>query len=205
MKAKVFIFLSILAVSLMGDMVVSNASQNQTEPSSAGLNHKTFVGWTDSRSGTSNLNIYGNIVDSSGGLIGSDIPICVTPSSNQYDVATASGGAFVVAWIDEVSGNPEIHAVQVNEDGSLPYSEMTLTSNTNSKDSPSADNIGNDIMIVWQESSTRKIIRGQRLTWSGSQYSTAGSPFDISGATYDAFDPDICGGTSDYLVVWSDT
>ncbi len=206
MKYKYLLILVLwLIITVCGDMVVSNASQNQTEPSSAGLNHKSFVGWTDSRSGTSNLNIYGNIVDSSGSLIGADIPICVTPSSNQYDVATASGGAFIVAWIDEVSGNPEIHAVQVNEDGSLPYSEMTLTSNANSKDSPSADNIGNDVMIVWQESSTRKIIRGQRLTWSGSQYSATGSPFDISGSTYDAFDPDICGGSVDYLVVWSDT
>ena len=94
-----------LAMSLHGDTAVTTANQNQTAPDCAGMASRSIVAWTDTRAGTANMNIYGNIIDADGTLVGSDNPFCVDLSM-QYDVATAAGAKFVVAWVDERSGNP---------------------------------------------------------------------------------------------------
>jgi len=199
----IILLLAIFTGAVYADMLVSNAAQNQTEPATAGLSNRSIVAWTDSRSGTTNLNIFGNIVDTDGTLIGADIPLCYA-TGNQYDVAAAAGAKFVLGWIDERSGDPEVYALQVENDGTLPFSDFALTATTNSKDYTAASNIGNDMMFVWQETGAKKQIRGRCLSWSGTQYSATGSVFNISAATYDAFFADIAGGSSNYLVVWTD-
>ena len=208
MKSSQLMFVLLISLIFSGltmaDTPVTIAAGNQTGPASAGMSNRTLVAWTDARAGTANKNIYGNIVLSDGSLIGSDIPFC-TEVNMQYDVAAAAGARFVVAWVDERSGSPEIRALQVNSDGTMPYADFAVTSTTNPKSRPAAAAIGNDILIVWQEDDGAQRIRGHRLSWSGTQYSATGSTFDISpGGGYNAYDPDVSTGDANYLVVWSD-
>ncbi len=203
MKRIAAISIIIIASALFSaDVPVSTATQNQTEPSSAGIGGKTAVAWTDSRAGTSNLHIYGDIVQSDGSLNGT-IPICVA-TLNQSDVVVAGGAQFLVSWIDNRTGSPQIYAIQLNQNASM-GTEFILSSNTDEKAFTAASNIGDDIMVIWQETSTYKRIRGRRVAWSGSAYSAAGSVFDISPAGYNTFYADIAGGSSEYLVVWTDS
>ncbi len=186
------------------DVPVTVAAGHQTGPAAAGMSNRTLVAWTDARAGTANKNIYGNIVLSDGSFISTDMPFC-TDGSMQYDVAVAAGARFVVVWVDERSGNPEIRALQVNSDGTMPYPDFAVTTTTNIKAVPSAVAIGNDILIVWREEMTNMQIRGHRLSWNGTQYVPAGTTFNISpGGSYNAYNPKVSTGGSEFLVVWSD-
>ncbi|RKZ29078.1 hypothetical protein DRQ36_09420 [bacterium] len=202
LRINTILFLFLLAAGGFADMAVTTATQDQTAPSAAGMANRTFVAWTDARAGTGNKNIYGNIIDTDGTLIGTDIPLCVD-GAQQYDVGTTDGAKFVAAWVDERSGNPEIYARQINNDGTTPIAEFQVTSTTNTKSHTKASNVGNDILIVFEEAGTVRKIRGHRLSW-GTQYNATGSTFDISG-NYDAWTPDVAGGSTDFLVVWVDT
>lgn len=196
-----------LAISFVvfGDMAVSTASQNQTNPKAVGKSGRAFVAWNDTRAGTGNMNIYGHIVRADGTLEGTEKAICVD-GSQQYSVATSAGAKFVAAWVDERNGDlPDIYARQVNDDGTTPLAEFRVTTTTLTKQNTAMGNLGNDILIAFEEvGATYRKIRGHRLAWSGTQYAPTGSTFDISG-NYNAWQPAVCGGSTDFLVAWADT
>lgn len=207
MKKTYCIFLIlILAAASFAEMAVTTAAMDQYEVASASRASKSMVVWVDSRVGTGNTNIYFQIIDAAGDLLASELPFC-TEGSMQYEPTVGAGQKFVGAWVDEREGTSdyEIYARQANDDGSTPLVEFAVTSTNNVKARPSMGNIGDDLMVVFEEvdGGIRKI-KGHCLSWSGSLYNPSGSTFEIYSNLYSYY-PEIAGGDTDYLVVWADT
>ncbi|MCK5833324.1 T9SS type A sorting domain-containing protein [bacterium] len=201
---KIIFLLLIATISIFADIAVSVAAQDQTDVSSAGMSSRSFVAWTDTRSGTGNKHIYGNIIDTDGSLISSEFPVCVA-DDQQYDVAVTAGQKFMAIWVDERTTDEwDIWGQHVNIDATLSGLNFQVTTNNTQKSKPSADNLDNDIMVVFEEAMTNSTIRGQKLTWGGSSYSPSGSVFSISDGATDAYAPDVSASDTDYLVAWSD-
>ena len=99
---------------------VGSADNMQYGPriASNGANGAIVV-WVDYRSGA-DYDIYGNVVDAAGNVLGGSggMPVCAT-SSIQYDarvVLDGSGGVIVV-WLDNRNGDSEIYAQRVDTTG----------------------------------------------------------------------------------------
>ena len=205
MIKRIALLVMFIAVATIGDTAVSTAAQDQTYVSAAGMASRSFVAWTDSRAGTANTNIYGNIIDTDGSLVSAGIPVCVAPSL-QYDVAVSAGHKFTAFWVDERTADTwNIWAQEVNIDATMTYVNYQVTTNSTEKAKIAADHLDDDdILVVFEESATNNTIRGVRLAWGGSSYSVAGALFNISDGTSDAYAPDVSAGDTDFLVAWTD-
>jgi len=94
--------------SLFGtNLTISTASNNQYDPSVAysPANQRFLVVWEDYRSGT-NFDIYGQLISTTGTLIGGNFTISTAPDDQWYpSVAYDSvNQRFLVAWEDNRSG-----------------------------------------------------------------------------------------------------
>ena len=205
MAKRIIISIILISAALFGDVAVSTANQDQTDVSAAGMASRSFVAWTDTRAGTGNTNIYGNIIDTDGSLVSTDITICVA-GGLQYDVAASAGQKFMAFWVDgRTTDEWDIWGRAVNIDGTPSDTNFQVTTNTTQKGKTAAADLDNDILVVFEESGTNSTIRGQKLSWSGSNYAPSGSVFDISDGTSNAYAPDVAAGDADYLVAWTDT
>ena len=65
-----------------------------------------LVVWQDSRNGTSNTDIYGALISSSGAVLGpGEVPICTSPGRQLSPSVSYGAGRYLVVWNDERMGS----------------------------------------------------------------------------------------------------
>jgi hypothetical protein len=197
--------------ALLGSEIpISTASGGQYSPKVAynGTSGEYLVVWGDARNGTTNYDIYGQRVSSSGALLGSDIAIS-TASGNQYLPAVAYNstiGDYLVAWQDPRSGNiRDIYGQRVSSSGALLGSEIPISTDSGDQSSPQVayNSASGEYLVVWTDPRGSGDIYGQRVSGDGG---LSGSEIGISTASGYQNTPQVAynSASGEYLVVWTD-
>ena len=135
--------------------------------------------WGDGRDDPNNNGIYGQLFDTSGNLIGDNIPIA--PSSGGIekswpDIGT-NGSEFLIAWRQDDYRNDEIRDITGEEDAIY-------------------NAVGEEPSRLWYD------VYGRRVASDGSLLT---DEFVICDAMYHQQDPSIASIDSDYLATWQDS
>jgi hypothetical protein len=114
---------------------ITNATGNQ--PNTAGNNvllqdgaDGAVIIWDDARSGSSNLNIYAQRINSTGTVqwLADGTPVSTATGNQAGPVAVPSaGGAYIVVWRDSRGGttNGELYGARLQPTGALPIRSLT--------------------------------------------------------------------------------
>jgi hypothetical protein len=195
-----------------GNFAISTATNNQMYPSVAynSSTNQYLVVWHDYRSGTT-LDIYGQLVDDNGSLLGVNFPISTAASHQSYPSVAynSSTNQYLVVWQDGRSGAGayDIYGQLVNANGSLSGGDFPISTAANSQYYPSVayNSSTNQYLVVWMDlrSGTTWDIYGQLVNANGS---LSGGDFPISTAADNQYYPSVAynSSTNQYLVVWMD-
>ncbi len=204
--------------SLIGTpFAISIAINDQTSPLVAHnpADNNYLVVWEDRRDfALTDADIYGQLVSSSGALVGSNFPIC-TADRNQYHPALAynsTANNYLVVWDDyrNPANSHDVYGQLVTHDGYLtPVADPTVnfpiaTSNGLERDPFVSYNPShNDYLVVWEDSSYDGI--GARVVAADGTLS--GTKFSIISALNYQRQPSVAYNSKvdAYLVVWHDT
>jgi len=158
-----------------------------------------LVVWDDYRS-ASNYDIYGQIVNSAGGLVGSNFPICTAANDQRRPDIVWDGTNYLVVWYDRRNGNWDIYGQRINTSGGLVGSNIPISTDGSSQYYPAVAWSGNQYLVVWRDyRGDYYDIYGQRLDATGGLF---GTNFVVSTAATDQDYPDLAWDGSHYLVVW---
>ncbi|MGC9356422.1 MAG: hypothetical protein ACP5GX_01060 [Anaerolineae bacterium] len=184
-------------------------ANSQYDPDLA-YNHSSgrfLVVWRDHRNGVTD--IYGQLVDNLGNLIGGNFAIS-TAADSQFAPRVAynsDDNEYLVVWQDHRSGfDGEIYGQRVASDGSLVGSNFAIATGGGTKIQPAVDysiTLGR-YMVVWADyNGTDFDIYGQRLYESGA---LDGSSQAITTASGRQSNPEVALNAFNYewLVIWRD-
>lgn len=154
--------------------------------------------------------VRGQLIDSSGNLVGSDFVLNETSLEHvlSFDVAT-DGSTFFVIWsgsTDFFGDNPDIYCCIVKNDGSFAWTEFPVASTTSTEKGTVVAYNGTSYLAGWVEGSN---FMGRKFTYSYPTISVAPT-FTIASNLYtgdpDTFDsPDLIGSSNHYLATWADS
>lgn len=151
-------------------------SQKSVPKVAVNSNGIAFVVWGDYRNG--NAMVFGQIIDSSGNIVGSEFQINSDDRNRFYnypDVAANDNGDFLVVWQDGRSWT-NIYSRLYQEDGTPISSELNLMDDATygQQYSPRIDFNDNQFVVVWYDTRNGYIydIYGQRLDASGAKIDT---------------------------------
>jgi hypothetical protein len=162
-----------------GELRVSSASHDQTQPSVAALKDGGFVvAWSSAEAESGNLDILGQRYDTAGGKAGKQFRVNAAKDNNQTDasVAALNDGGFVVAWTsDGGDGSGRgISAQRFTAEGTKLGGEIgvnTTTANDQSEPAVAAFADGG-FVVVWNS-------QGEQATgMQGQAYDAAGQRID---------------------------
>jgi hypothetical protein len=164
---------------------------------------------------TQGQQVFGQIFDQNGNLIGPQIAISAVPNGN-YNTQPRIGyspirDAFMVVWTDSrnyATTGEDIYGQLINSSGNLVGSPIAISTASTNQQGPAIayNSLADQYLIVWADSrnaSSGSDIYGQLMTSNGV---LVGSNFAITTASGNqdrprvAFDPT----NAQYLVVWSD-
>jgi hypothetical protein len=179
-----------------GNFVISNAANTQFSPSVAydNVNQRFLVVWYDYRPGTNGADIYGQLVNSDGALVGSNFVIS-NAASDQFNPSVAYNSSFqrfLVSWQDERNSgitDTDIYGQLVNANGTL-YSTNFVISNAADDQYSSAiafDSVIHRFFVVWTDQrpgTNGSDIYGQLVNGDGA---LVDNNFVISNATDDQY------------------
>jgi len=196
-------------VFLGGRFSISAAIQNQGSPSAAydPVNQRFLVTWDDYRSG-SNYDIYGQILNGSGTLFGTEITIStaandrVSPSV-AYDPVNQR---FLACWTDNRTATNQIYCQLISAAGSLVGGNFTFSTAASFQiySSVSYDPVNQHFLVVWEDyRNVTGDIYGQILDSNGAQI---GGNFSVTADTNAQVSPSVAydSVTQRFLVVWED-
>lgn len=129
------------------DFAISTAAYTQYEASAAydSMANQYLVVWRDWRSGTG-YDIYGQLVDASGTLVGSDIAIC-TAENEQYSPSVAYNSSreqYLVVWQDYRSASVyETYGQYLTNTGTSAGGNFFIANNPGVPDAVANTNTGN--------------------------------------------------------------
>lgn len=211
--------------SLVGsEIAISTASYNQNDPVVAFDGTNYLVAWNDGHrlgaGGGYGEDIYGQFVDTSGALSGSNFAINENsyPSDNPLGIAF-DGTNYLVTWMDEVGGASsrewDLFGQLVDTSGNPSGSVITIITAPRGQYFPRVDFDGTNYLVVWFDmrndannnghydpsEGTGSDIYGQFLDTSGT---LLGSDFAITNAVNDQIVGWPCFGDTKYLVAWTD-
>lgn len=211
--------------SLVGsEIAISTASYNQKDPVVAFDGTNYLVAWNDGHrlgaGGGFGEDIYGQFVDTSGALSGSNFAINENsyPSDNPLGIAFDETN-YLVTWMDEVGGAGsrewDLFGQLVDTSGNHSGSVITITTAPRGQYFPRVDFDGTSYLVVWTDmrndannnghydpgEGTGTDIYGQFLDTSGT---LLGSEFAITNAANDQILGWPCFGDTSYLVAWTD-
>jgi hypothetical protein len=193
------------------NLPICTASGDQTHPimvsdGSGGA----IIAWTDSRNGSSNLDIYAQRVSIAGSVLWTTngIPVCAA-SGNQINptmIPDGAGGVFI-AWEDHRSGQADIYAQRLNTAG-VPLwagNGVVLCAAPNDQTYPTlcSDGAGGAI-VTWWDLRTESDIYAQRVNGAGlAQWTPDGVPVCTTSGlqAYPTIVPDGSGGA---VIAWQD-
>jgi hypothetical protein len=194
-----------------GEINITNDASAQLHPSVAynSSTNQYLVVWHDYRNGP-NTDIYGQLVNSGGGLSGGNFFIS-NEGHDQGDPSVAynsSTNQFLVVWTDYRSGTDwDIYGQLVNANGSLSGSVLPISTAADGQSAPSVayNSSTNQFLVVWQDhrSGTDNDIYGQLVNSGGG---LSGGNFFISNEGHDQYNPSVAydSTTNQFLVVWQD-
>jgi hypothetical protein len=208
--------------SLFGDVIIiSEAGESQAKPSVAfdSLNNRFLVVWEDSRS-TTDLDIYGQMVNADGSLFVLNNPIIISDASeNQTKPSVAYDSAdsrFLVAWEDNRNTgltDLDIFGQMVNADGTLFAANNPIVisdaSESQTKASVAYDSADSRFLVVWEDNRNTGLtdldIFGQMVNADGTLFA-ANNPIVISDASESQTKPSVAYDSTDsrFLVAWED-
>ncbi|HTJ45672.1 MAG TPA: hypothetical protein VL463_26400 [Kofleriaceae bacterium] len=140
-------------------VAVTAATNTQAGPRIAGSPTAGLIVWQDRRNGaTTGFDIYGAIVNASGQVVTTDIPICTTAGDQtRPDVAyDSTNGVFLVVWSDpNGAATNDIRGTRVSTAGAvLDASGVTISGAAGSQFSPALDFSAGQFLVVWEDRRT---------------------------------------------------
>ena len=193
-----------------GELTISSATDSQRFPSVAynSSTNQYLVVWEDYRSGT-NYDIYGQLVDSAGNLVGGELTISNATDNQQFTSVAynSSTNQYLVVWEDYRGGFGDIYGQLVDSAGNPVGGELTISTASNDQNVPSVayNSSTNQYLVVWWDyrSGSNDDIYGQLVNANGS---LSGGNFPISTISNDQQFPSVAynSSTNQYLVVWAD-
>ncbi len=194
---------------LVGDEFKVNTyntyNQAQSSVVSDGTNY--MVTWESSDQDGSSYGVYGQIVNSSGNLVGSEFKINTYTMYNQEKPAIAStGNNYLVTWQSYGQDGNEwgLYGQVVNSSGQLVNSEFQInTCTTQSQWAPAVASDGTNYMVTWTsiyQDGSEYGVYGQFIDQSGV---LIGDEFQINTYTIDKQNSSaIAFDGINYLVIW---
>ena len=131
------------------EFAVSTMTGNQTyaQVSWGGV---YLIVWMDYRRGT-DQDVYGQLVSSSGQLLGSEIPIAAGSGRHVYPRVATNGLEFLVTWHDNRDGRQDMYGQFVSPSGSLIGSQFLV--DTASTTHHWLSRYGSNFTVVWSSGS----------------------------------------------------
>ncbi len=152
--------------------------------------------------------VYGQIVDSIGNPVGSEITISTAMNSGAPSVSYNSNtNQYLVVWRDFRNGNYDVYGQLINANGTLSGNNIEISTATGAQYFPSVVyNVNtNQYLVVWMDSrgGAEWDIYGQLIN---ADDTLAGINFSISTATNNQSNPAIAYNSTanQYLIVWHD-
>jgi hypothetical protein len=200
-------------------IAISTATDIQSSPAAAynSQQDEYLVVWKDNRAGN-NPDIYGQVINSSGSLVGSGFGLSVTNGQHEPDVAyNPDQNTYLAVWQDErSSGADDIYGQVISANGSLVGSSFAIAAVTGNQFDPAvAYYAASQTYLVawWDKRNGQYDIYGQIISTTGV---LSGSNFAIanpSGTGNDQSYPAISvrpwsasgqGTPGEFLVLWED-
>jgi hypothetical protein len=190
-----------------------SGSTNQMFPSISTNNSSSFViTWTDKRNG--DTDIYGQVYSSDGSALGTNFEINDDQQGARQKrpyICTDSSGNFVIMWVDERNGDPDIYAQRYSSDGAVLGTNFKIDFDfENVLDwmgyafyiSCTADNRGNFVMTWADQRNGDADIYAQRYSSDGSM---SGPDFRVNDDIKSKGQKVPCisiDNTGDFVVAW---
>jgi hypothetical protein len=193
-----------------GGIPISTATRDQLRPDVATNGTVTVVVWDDRRN--NNFDIFAALVNSSGTVTMTDIPIIVTTGdqTNPTVAFDSTNNQFVIVWTDSrVVGNADIFGTRLDVTGTvLDPGGVSISNAANGQFKPQISFAGGKYLVAFESRATDSggDIVGAIVT--GGSSLTAGATFPISSTAGQQFNAAIgpVGGTNGgWLVAWTDS
>ena len=183
--------------------VVSNAANDQTEPSVAWDGTSFVVAWADRRSGASDL--YAGRV-TAGGTVQDGSGFVVSNAANEQvlPAVAAAGGIVLATWGDARGSSEDVYGARIDTGSVLDPAGRVLSTLANPQEAPAVAWDGNGYLTVWQDGrgSSGDDIYAARAAADGTPLD--GTGIAVSAGAAPEGEPDIAWNGSTYLVVWQD-
>jgi len=186
------------------EFIVSNAQNKQSVPDiSQGINNILIV-WEDYRN--SNADIWAQLVDFSGNLVGSNFPIYNNPNDQRSPVVQWGETSYLVVWEQGIGGgNFHIYGQLIDSNGNLTGSEIPISTVNNKSQQPAISFGNNKWFVVWADSRNNNDLNiyGQMIDLNGVLIDSA---IPIAVTTKEQLAPALAWSETKkkFLVIWED-
>jgi hypothetical protein len=184
-------------------IVISNASNDQWNPSVSFDGTNYFVVWTDERNGSWIVDIYGARVNQAGVVLDdTGIAISTAPNDQWSPSVSFDGTNYFVVWTDARNTSWDIYGTRVSQAGVvLDPSGIAICTTTNRQCTPSVSFDGTNYFVVWTDyRSGEEDIYGTRVSQTGVVLDPSG--IAICTTAYFPQYPSIAFDGTNYLILW---
>lgn len=187
-------------------LLIRSGPESQMSPAVAWDGSNCLVVWQDTRTGVSDISVFGARVANDGTLVDPDGFLISTAAAVQQLPAAASDGmaVYAIVWEERRGMEWDIRAVRLRRDGGLldPI-PLTVSLAGGSQRAPALVYDGRSYLAVWEDGEGRtRDIRGARVTPDGQVLDSSGIP--ICTAEWEQLVPAVASGSRNSLVVWQD-
>jgi len=182
---------------------VSNAANDQTEPSVAWDGTSFVVAWADRRSGAGDL--YAGRVTAAGAVQdGSGFVLSNAANEQVLPAVAAAGGTVLATWGDARGPSEDVYGARIGTGAVLDPTGRVLSALASPQEAPAVAWDGNDYLTVWQDG---RGAGGDDVY--AARADADGTPLDGTGIAVSAGaapegEPDVAWNGGVYLVVWQD-
>jgi hypothetical protein len=183
------------------DNLSNTAGASSQAPQLAAVGNNTYVVWRDSNPG--NFDIFFRASNNTGISFTSTLNLSSNIGSSQTPQIAASASDVYVVWRDSNPGNFDILLKASNDNGTSFGTEINLSSNTGSSQSPQIDASEGNAYVAWRDDTPGNLDIFFRATNdNGGTFGTAINMSDNSGSSQS---PDVEASAGDVYVAWYDS
>ncbi len=185
----------------------TNLSSNTGEsfdPAISSYGNNVYVAWPDNTGlSASNYDIFFTVSTNKGGVFAPVSNLSNNAGASIQPLTTASGNNVYVIWQDATPGNPDILFRGSSDNATSFGSTLNLSNNPGTSRDPRAAAIGNNLYVVWDDS-TSGGIDDIFFTSSDNNGLNFGSVLDLSNNSGFSTKPQVAAFGSNVYVVWAD-